>query len=105
MSRQVDELAREVESLHGELEEARNRLLQHETALEHLEEQRAEATDRLELARRQIADLGRQVARRQAELEEARQQALHDAFLGSVERRDEAANEAAVRLDAAMEAL
>jgi chromosome segregation ATPase len=105
MSRQVDELAREVESLHGELEDARKQLQEHEGALAQLEEQRAETTDRLELARRQIAELGRQVERRQAELEEARQQAVYDAFLESVERRDEAANDAAARLDAALEAL
>lgn len=105
MSRHVDELAREVESLHGELEEARTRLLQHETALTHLDEQRAETADRLELAQRQIADLGRQVESRQVELEEARQQALYDAFLEAVERRDAAAHEATARLDAALEAL
>jgi chromosome segregation ATPase len=105
MSRQVDELAREVESLHGELEEARKQLQEHESALALLEEQRSETADRLELARRQIAELGGRVERRQAELEEARQQALYDSFLEVVERRDEAAHEAAARLDAALEAL
>jgi hypothetical protein len=105
VSGHVDDIAREVESLHGELEDARSRALAQEQALAQLEEQRAETADRLELAQRQIADLGRQVERRQAELEEARQQALLDAFVEAVARRDAAVLEATTRLDAAMEAL
>lgn len=105
MSRQVDELAREVESLHGELEEARAGALGLESALTELDERRTETENRLELARQQIADLGRRVELRQAELEEARQQAIYDAFVAVVAERDEAAEEAAAHIEAALDAL
>jgi chromosome segregation ATPase len=101
----ADELAREVESLHEELEAARARARQLETTLTHLDEQRTETENRLELSERQITDLAEQMERRQTELEEAREQALFDAFLEVVARRDAAAHEAAVRLDTAVGAV
>ena len=105
MSRQVDELAREVESLHVELEEARTGALELESALTELDEQRTETENRLELARQQIAALGRRVELQQAALEDARQQALYDAFVAAVAERDEAAEDAAARIEAALDAL
>ncbi len=101
----VDELAREVESLQGELEEARARALGHGTALAELEERRTETKDDLELARKQITDLAKQIELRQTELEEARQQALYDTFVEALALRDAASHDAAVQLEAALEAL
>lgn len=105
MSADIDQLERALLALQGDLAEAEARAEEHRDAITKLRDQRAELVDRLELTERQAAELAEQIEGRQAELEEARQQALYEAFLEAVERRDVAAGKAAAKIKGATTAL
>ena len=106
MNGKLENVENEVQELRAELEAARARTAEYETALQDLDRQQSAAAGRLELARRQAAEYSARLETRESELAEARRrEETYDAFRAVVERRDVAGLEAAGAIDAALDRL
>jgi chromosome segregation ATPase len=102
MAGTFEELTREIAELEREMERVDASARDAETALSALEDQRAEAIGRLQLARRASADFEARIAERRAALEQARKEAAVIALREAVRRRNAVAARVAERLDAAV---
>ena len=106
MNGKLENVENEVQELRAELEAARARTAEYETALQDLDRQQSAAAGRLELARRQAAEYSARLETRESELAEARRrEETYDAFRAVVERRDVAGLEAAGAIDTALDRL
>ena len=74
MNGKLENVENEVQELRAELEAARARTAEYETALQDLDRQQSAAAGRLELARRQAAEYSARLETRESELAEARRQ-------------------------------
>ncbi len=106
MNGELENVENEVQELRAELEAARARTAEYETALQDLDRQQSAAAGRLELARRQAAEYSARLETRESELAEVRRrEEKYDAFRAVVEHRDVAGREAAEAIDTALDRL
>jgi chromosome segregation ATPase len=88
---EAKEIEQQLEALRHDLDEAHARAAHQEGQLSELDERRAEAADRLQLALRQAEEFRAELERKEAQLEEARRQAAIAEVEEAVRRRDETA--------------
>ena len=105
MARKLTDIEKQVEALRQDLAQAHEHADRHEGAVSSIDQQRAEAVDRLKLALRQVEDFRSELERKEAELAEARREAAVAEAHSAIERRDTAAADAVAAIGALTDAL
>ena len=105
MARKLTDIEKQVEALRQDLTQAHEQADRHEGAVSAIDQQRAEAVDRLKLALRQVEDFRGELERKEAELAEARREAAVTEAHSAIERRDTAARDATEAIAALTDAL